>query len=197
MRYHPHSNEHHGLSPLRTMHDYPLSARSPAVRGSQIYRWKRGQFAAPTAVWCTARRLGVEEVLSRRNLEGITPILRHCGARGDHRSNGGRQEAPGVTTKLLQSWDVQPFNRFNMQQVKAATNPTSLSQIAQWFPSKVMYPPITNSGHCGACRKYYKVLRLAHTIVTPILIIISERVYGLITIYRTKSHVPTTRVFRP
>ena len=72
------------------------------VGGSQIYRWKRGQFAAPTAVWCIARRLGVEEVLSRQNLEGITPILQHCGARGDRRSNGGRQEAPGVTTKLLQ-----------------------------------------------------------------------------------------------
>ena len=108
------------------------------VGGSQINGWKRGQFAAPTAVRCTARRWGVEEVLSRQNLEGITPILRHCSALGDHRSNGGRQEAPRVTTKLLQSWDVQPYNRFNMQQVTAATNPASLPQITRWFTSKVM-----------------------------------------------------------
>ena len=73
------------------------------VGGSQICRWKRGQFAAPTAVWCAARRLGVVEVLSRQNLEGITPILQHYGARVDRRSNGGKQETPGVITKLLQS----------------------------------------------------------------------------------------------
>ena len=129
----------HFSTPKRVLPLLPPSwLRNQIVGGSQIYRWKRGQFAAPTAAWCTARRLGVEEVLSRRNLEGITPILRHCGARGDHRSNGGRQEAPGVTTKLLQSWDVQPYNRFNMQQVTAATNPASLPQITRWFTSKVM-----------------------------------------------------------
>ena len=30
MHYHLHSSGHHGLAPLRTMHDYPLSARPPA-----------------------------------------------------------------------------------------------------------------------------------------------------------------------
>ena len=30
MHYHPHPNGHHGLAPLRTLHDYPLSARPPA-----------------------------------------------------------------------------------------------------------------------------------------------------------------------
>ena len=86
------------------------------VRGSQICRWKRGQFAAPTAIWCAVRCLGVVEVLSRRNLEGITPILRHCGTRSDCRSDSGRQEAPGVTTKLLQS-----LGRSALQPVQYAT----------------------------------------------------------------------------
>ena len=53
------------------------------------------------------------------------------------RTAGGKrhQESP---PNCYKSWDVHPFNRFNMQTSNNSNNPTSLSQITGWFPSKVM-----------------------------------------------------------